>query len=89
MENTNTTMGTGMRINEESLSSILNTSFDLSPNGARLRAKSLKYEGDPDLHPIKSNENAFLVRMLYTLAQKINDAVCCFCCCCLYTGVPN
>jgi hypothetical protein len=39
------------------------------------RRKCIKYEGDPDLQPIKSNENAFLVRLLHQIASKVNEMV--------------
>lgn len=48
---------------------------DLSPKGVWMRRKKVKYQGDPDLYPIRSDENAFLVRMLYNIAQKINSTV--------------
>jgi hypothetical protein len=37
--------------------------------------KHIKYEGDPDLQPIKSTENAFLVRLLHQVACKLNEMV--------------
>ncbi|XP_023727269.1 sphingomyelin phosphodiesterase 4 isoform X8 [Cryptotermes secundus] len=37
------------------------------------RRKHIKYEGDPDLQPIKSTENAFLVRLLHQVASKLNE----------------
>ena len=39
------------------------------------RRKRIKYEGDPDLQPIKSTENAFLVRLLYQITSKLNEMV--------------
>jgi hypothetical protein len=39
------------------------------------RRKSIKYEGDPDLQPIKSTENAFLVRLLHQITSKLNEMV--------------
>ena len=39
------------------------------------RRKHIKYEGDPDLQPIKSTENAFLVRLLHQIASKLNEMV--------------
>ncbi|KAJ8917730.1 hypothetical protein NQ315_005179 [Exocentrus adspersus] len=45
----------------------------LTPERVRSRIKNIKYEGDPDLHPIRSTENTFLVRTLYQLALKINE----------------
>jgi sphingomyelin phosphodiesterase 4 len=37
------------------------------------RRKCIKYEGDPDLQPIKSTENAFLVRLLHQVSSKLNE----------------
>jgi len=37
--------------------------------------KCIKYEGDPDLQPIKSTENAFLVRLLHQVSSKLNEMV--------------
>nr|CAI5857292.1 unnamed protein product [Callosobruchus analis] len=58
-----------------------NNSFDMSndfkfltPERVRERIKQIKYDGDPDLHPIRSTENPFLVRLLYQISSKINDA---------------
>lgn len=51
------------------------SALDISPMSSKLRTKTIKYEGDPDLHPIRSYECAFLVRALYQLAQKINIKV--------------
>ncbi|XP_018579891.1 sphingomyelin phosphodiesterase 4 [Anoplophora glabripennis] len=45
----------------------------LTPERVRSRIKNIKYEGDPDLHPIQTMENAFLVRTLYQIALKINE----------------
>lgn len=39
------------------------------------RRKCIKYEGDPDLQPIKSTENAFLVRLLHQITSKLNEMV--------------
>jgi len=39
------------------------------------RRKHIKYEGDPDLQPIKSTENAFLVRFLHQITSKVNEMV--------------
>jgi hypothetical protein len=41
----------------------------------RERRKCIKYEGDPDLQPIKSTENAFLVRLLHQITSKLNEMV--------------
>ncbi|XP_026995784.1 sphingomyelin phosphodiesterase 4 isoform X2 [Tachysurus fulvidraco] len=38
-----------------------------------LRQFEIKYQGDPELQPIRSYENAFLVRMLYQLSSFINE----------------
>lgn len=35
----------------------------------------LSYDGDPDLQPIRSYENAHLVRVLYQLSSVINERV--------------
>ncbi|CAH0555499.1 unnamed protein product [Brassicogethes aeneus] len=45
----------------------------LTPEKVRNRIKNIKYDGDPDLLPIRSDENTFLVRTLYQLALKINQ----------------
>lgn len=45
----------------------------LTPSKVKERVKKIKYEGDPDLMPIMSTENTFLVRVLYQLALKINE----------------
>lgn len=47
----------------------------LTPERVRNRIKNIKYEGDPDLHPIRTNENAFIVRTMYQVSQKINNVV--------------
>jgi hypothetical protein len=39
------------------------------------RRKHIKYEGDPDLQPIKSTEIAFLVRLFHQVACKLNEMV--------------
>jgi hypothetical protein len=39
------------------------------------RRKCIKYEGDPDLQPIKTTENAFLVRLLHQITSKLNEMV--------------
>lgn len=39
------------------------------------RVKAITYEGDPDLHPVRSNESKLLVRMFYHWASKINEKV--------------
>ncbi|KAK3555338.1 hypothetical protein QTP86_014930 [Hemibagrus guttatus] len=38
-----------------------------------LRRFEIEYQGDPELQPIRSYENAFLVRMLYQLSSFINE----------------
>lgn len=45
----------------------------LTPEKVRSRIKTLKYDGDPDLLPIRTDECAFLVRSLYQFASKINE----------------
>lgn len=47
----------------------------LTPEKVKERLKILKYDGDPDLHPIRTHENQFLVRSLYKLSVKINEDV--------------
>ncbi|XP_025835973.1 sphingomyelin phosphodiesterase 4 [Agrilus planipennis] len=47
--------------------------YILTPQRVRERVKNLRFEGDPDLQPIRSNENTFLVRILYQLSKKINE----------------
>ncbi|XP_056639509.1 sphingomyelin phosphodiesterase 4 isoform X1 [Diorhabda sublineata] len=59
-----------------SCSTSINSSNDykfLTPERIRARIKNIRYEGDPDLKPIQSYENAFLVRILYQIASKINE----------------
>lgn len=57
-------------------SEIANDFRFLTPAKVRERVKHIKYEGDPDLHPVRSTEVTFLVRMLYQLAVHINEKVC-------------
>jgi hypothetical protein len=45
----------------------------LTPARVRERMKKIKYEGDPDLYPIRSTEITFLVRMFYQLSLQINE----------------
>ncbi|KAL3268108.1 hypothetical protein HHI36_007235 [Cryptolaemus montrouzieri] len=45
----------------------------LTPSKVKERIKRIKYEGDPDLQPIMTTENTFLVRVLYQLAVIINE----------------
>ncbi|XP_050310724.1 sphingomyelin phosphodiesterase 4 [Anthonomus grandis grandis] len=45
----------------------------LTPEKVRSRLKTIKYDGDPDLLPIRSDECTFLVRALYQFAQKVNE----------------
>lgn len=47
----------------------------LTPEKIKERIKKIKYEGDPDLHPIRSHESKFLVRVLYMLSSKLNEKV--------------
>lgn len=47
----------------------------LTPTKVKERLKNMKYEGDPDLIPIRSYEIAFLVRLLYVFACNINQQV--------------
>ncbi len=39
----------------------------------KLRRFEIVYRGDPDLQPIRSFENAFLVRKLYALSSNFNN----------------
>ncbi|KAI4462177.1 sphingomyelin phosphodiesterase 4 [Holotrichia oblita] len=45
----------------------------LTPRRVMERKKTITYEGDPDLHPIRSNEFKLLVRMFYHWASKLNE----------------
>ncbi|KAK9709081.1 Mitochondrial-associated sphingomyelin phosphodiesterase [Popillia japonica] len=45
----------------------------LTPKRVMERKKTITYEGDPDLHPIRSNEFKLLVRMFYHWASKLNE----------------
>ncbi|XP_019762262.2 sphingomyelin phosphodiesterase 4 isoform X1 [Dendroctonus ponderosae] len=45
----------------------------LTPEKVRQRLKTIRYDGDPDLEPIKSTECTFMVRALYQLATKVNE----------------
>ncbi|KAL1494759.1 hypothetical protein ABEB36_010305 [Hypothenemus hampei] len=45
----------------------------LTPEKVRSRLKKIKYDGDPDLLPIRGDESTFLVRILYQLATKLNE----------------
>lgn len=47
----------------------------LTPERVKDRIKHMKYEGDPDLFPVCSYENKFLVIFLYRLSTAINEAV--------------
>lgn len=51
-----------------------NLSF-LTPQKVRQRINQIKYEGDPELLPVGSHENKFLVDALYRLSSKINEQV--------------
>lgn len=44
----------------------------MSPSHMKKNENELKYEGDPDLQPICSFENAFLVRFFYYICSWIN-----------------
>ena len=50
----------------------------LKPERVRQRVKAFKYEGDPDLAPIRSDENQVLVRILYAASNRLNINVCTF-----------
>ncbi|XP_077299707.1 sphingomyelin phosphodiesterase 4 [Arctopsyche grandis] len=45
----------------------------MSPKQAKDRINQIKYMGDPDLQPVKSFENAFLVRVLHQISSKMNE----------------
>lgn len=47
----------------------------LTPERVRQRMKHLKYEGDPDLMPVSTYENNFLVTLLYHISSKVNENV--------------
>lgn len=49
----------------------------LTPERVRQRLKHMKYEGDPDLMPVTTYENGFLVTFLYHMSSKINEKVIC------------
>lgn len=40
-----------------------------------LRRFDIHYQGDPELQPIRSYENALLVRLFYRISSLINDRV--------------
>lgn len=48
-------------------------SFGQIING--LRRFDIRYQGDPELQPIRSYENALLVRLLYRISSVVNDRV--------------
>ncbi|GJQ83344.1 hypothetical protein Trydic_g18129 [Trypoxylus dichotomus] len=45
----------------------------LTPKQVMERKKKIRYEGDPDLYPVRSNEFKLLVRMFYHWSTKINE----------------
>lgn len=63
----NTSNGNGLDMNKD-------FKF-LTPERVRERIKHIRYDGDPDLHPVRSTEFALLVRILYELAVFINEKV--------------
>lgn len=50
-------------------------SFMSTPSEVRKRVMNMKYEGDPDLYPVRSYESTVLVRMLYDISLNINKRV--------------
>ena len=40
-----------------------------------LRRFNIQYSGDPDLQPVRSYENVFLVRSLHRLSTSLNQKV--------------
>ena len=40
-----------------------------------LRKFEIEYQGDPDLQPIRSFENAFMVRLLHSVTSYVNHKV--------------
>lgn len=47
----------------------------MTPEKVRQRIKNIKYDGDPDLHPIRTSENKFFIRTLYQISTKLNEKV--------------
>lgn len=82
-------LGAIFGIDEASISSqttsILNTSvstsdmnvqpniMNLTPSDMNRSLHEIKYQGDPDLHPVRSYESTFLVRLLYQAATWVNS----------------
>lgn len=46
--------------------------MNLTPADMNRSLNDIKYQGDPDLHPVRSYESTFLVRLLYQAATWIN-----------------
>lgn len=40
-----------------------------------LRRFDIQYQGDPELQPIRSYENALLVRLFYKISSLVNERV--------------
>ena len=41
-----------------------------------LRRFEIEYQGDPELQPIRSYENAILVRLFFKISSLVNERVC-------------
>lgn len=47
-----------------------------TPQQWRQRSLNIQYEGDPDLVPIRNDENEFLVRLLHQVSSRLNEMYC-------------
>ncbi|XP_075220437.1 sphingomyelin phosphodiesterase 4-like isoform X2 [Lycorma delicatula] len=59
-------------LNSSSFANTSNMKQDIRRIDYKRNMKDVKYDGDPDLQPIKSFENAFLVRALYHISSYIS-----------------